>query len=99
MQIDKNYKPELKISIVNEKNKIKIIISDNGPGMDEKIKNKIFEPFFTTKKPGFGTGLGLSISYFIITDNHNGTLSVESKQGIGTDFIIKLPIGKSNEKK
>lgn len=68
-----------------------IQIEDNGPGMNEDIQKRIFEPFFTTKKVGDGTGLGLSISYFIITEDHKGKIEVESKQGKGTKFIIKLP--------
>ena len=71
---------------------VKVEIEDNGPGMDEETKKRIFEPFFTTKPSGKGTGLGLSVSYFIITENHNGTISVESKKGEGTKFIIKLPL-------
>lgn len=69
-----------------------IEIEDNGPGMEESIKNRIFEPFYTTKKLGEGTGLGLSVSYYIITDTHGGTLRVESELGIGTKFIISLPL-------
>jgi two-component system NtrC family sensor kinase len=68
-----------------------IKITDNGPGMDEQRLKRIFEPFFTTKEVGVGTGLGLSVSYFIITNNHNGTLSAESSPGKGASFIIRLP--------
>jgi len=67
-------------------------IEDNGPGMDKTTRKRIFEPFFTTKPVGVGTGLGLSVSYFIITKNHNGELSVESTPGVGTKFIIRLPL-------
>ena len=69
-----------------------IEISDNGPGMDETTKSKVFDPFFTTKPVGVGTGLGLSVSYFIITENHKGTLTVLSEPGKGANFIIQLPI-------
>lgn len=72
-----------------------IEVEDNGPGIPDDIKNRIFEPFFTTKRPGKGTGLGLSVSYFIITENHNGEMSVESELGKGTKFIIKLPLQRS----
>ncbi|MCD6396338.1 MAG: transporter substrate-binding domain-containing protein [Spirochaetaceae bacterium] len=70
---------------------ITVEIEDNGPGMDEKIRKRVFEPFFTTKPVGEGTGLGLSVSYFIITENHDGKMSVESRKGEGTKFIISLP--------
>jgi len=71
-------------------------IEDNGPGIDPEIKKRIFEPFFTTKGVGVGTGLGLSVSYFIITENHNGVLTVESSPGRGTIFTIKLPVKQSH---
>ncbi len=66
-------------------------IADNGPGMDEKTRKHIFDPFFTTKPAGVGTGLGLSVSYFIVTENHNGEMAVESSPGKGARFIIRLP--------
>lgn len=69
-----------------------IEVADNGPGMDEKIRKRVFEPFFTTKEAGVGTGLGLSVSYFIVTEQHKGTLSVTSTPGQGTHFIIRLPL-------
>jgi PAS domain S-box-containing protein len=67
-------------------------IEDNGPGMDEATRRRIFEPFFTTKPVGVGTGLGLSVSYFIITENHRGSLSVEAPVQGGTRFVICLPL-------
>jgi PAS domain S-box-containing protein len=69
-------------------------IDDNGPGMDDATKSKVFDPFFTTKPVGVGTGLGLSVSYFIITENHKGTLTVLSEPEKGTNFIIGLPVQK-----
>lgn len=70
----------------------RIEVIDNGPGMDERIRKRVFEPFFTTKEIGLGTGLGLSVSYFIVTEQHKGTLSVTSTPGQGTHFIIRLPL-------
>ena len=54
------------------------------------IFDKIFQPFFTTKPTGQGTGLGLSLSYDII-NVHGGELKVETKEGVGSEFIITLP--------
>nr|WP_281168146.1 ATP-binding protein [Maridesulfovibrio zosterae] len=69
-----------------------IEIEDNGGGMTDIIRNRIFEPFYTTKEIGQGTGLGLSVSYFIIANQHNGTMAVESNPGHWTRFTIKIPL-------
>ncbi|MBR7210503.1 hypothetical protein KB206_17870 [Microvirga sp. STS02] len=70
---------------------VEILISDNGTGMPPQVREKIFQPFFTTKPPGEGTGLGLSLSYDIVTKGHGGTLTVETREGEGTEFLITLP--------
>jgi PAS domain S-box-containing protein len=69
---------------------VSVTIEDNGPGMAPDVRKRIFEPFFTTKRVGEGTGLGLSVSYYIIANNHGGTLDVESTPGGGSRFIIRL---------
>ncbi|NDJ16245.1 ATP-binding protein [Myxacorys almedinensis] len=71
---------------------IAIAISDNGCGIEETIKAKLFDPFFTTKPVGQGTGLGLSVSYQIVTEKHGGQIECLSEIGVGTQFIIKIPI-------
>ncbi|MEZ4906021.1 MAG: sensor histidine kinase, partial [Spirosomataceae bacterium] len=68
-----------------------IRVKDNGTGMSEATKAKIFQPFFTTKPTGEGTGLGLSLSYDIITKGHGGTIEVESIEGEGSTFTIRIP--------
>jgi two-component system NtrC family sensor kinase len=68
-----------------------ISIRDTGAGIPEEIRNKIFDPFFTTKPIGQGTGLGLAISYGIVQD-HGGSIEVESEPGVGTEFIVKIPL-------
>jgi PAS domain S-box-containing protein len=70
----------------------RIEVQDNGPGMDKQTQRRVFEPFFTTKAVGVGTGLGLSVSYFIITEQHKGTMDVTSHLGEGTCFTIRLPL-------
>ena len=50
------------------------------------------QPFFTTKPTGEGTGLGLSLTYDMVVKGHNGTLDIISKEGEGTEFIVKLPL-------
>ncbi len=69
-----------------------IRIKDNGPGIPEKIRNRIFDPFFTTKGVGKGTGQGLPIVRSIIVNKHQGEINFESIVGIGTTFVIKLPV-------
>ena len=59
--------------------------------MDETIRQRIFEPFFTTKDADRGTGLGLSIIYAIVR-KHDGQITVESEQGVGTMFKVVLPV-------
>lgn len=66
-------------------------VEDNGPGMNEETRKRVFEPFFTTKEVGHGTGLGLSVSYFIITENHGGSMSLYSVPGKGARFSFRIP--------
>ncbi len=73
-------------------NQIQVVIADNGIGMCEEVKQKIFDNLFTTKAVGKGTGLGLAISRQIIVEKHNGSLSVSSTLGKGSEFVITLPI-------
>lgn len=67
---------------------VQIVLSDDGDGMPLEVTNRIFEPFFTTKADG--TGLGLATVYRII-EAHGGCISVDSKEGKGTSFVIFLP--------
>ena len=69
--------------------KVEIKVVDNGNGIPQKVLDKIFQPFFTTKPTGQGTGLGLSLSYDIVKA-HGGELKVETKEGVGSEFIIQL---------
>ena len=87
---DDGFLPTLKVSTKNLNEKVEIRIGDNGEGIPKDILDKIFQPFFTTKPTGEGTGLGLSLSYDIVTKVHGGELRVETKEGIGTEFIIIL---------
>ncbi|MDR3323783.1 MAG: hypothetical protein LBS89_06235 [Zoogloeaceae bacterium] len=79
---------------MKDENTVAVKISDNGTGIPEEVVGKIFDPFFTTKEIGKGTGLGLSIAYKIITQ-HQGSIRVFSKPGIGTVFSIELPVDSS----
>jgi signal transduction histidine kinase len=68
-----------------------VIVQDTGTGISGENIRKIYDPFFTTKAAGKGTGLGLSVSYGIIQE-HGGSISVESKTGVGTSFRLELPL-------
>lgn len=89
-----DYQPTIWVSTCSQPDKIVVEIRDNGTGIPAAILDKIFQPFFTTKPTGQGTGLGLSLSYDIIVKGHGGALRVESKEGIGTTFLLELPAPK-----
>ena len=84
------FMPEVTVILKKLNEGIEIRVKDNGNGIPAGLKEKIFQPFFTTKPTGEGTGLGLSLSYDIIMA-HDGEILLESNQGEGTEFIIKLP--------
>jgi signal transduction histidine kinase len=88
---DASFRPTLRVTTCDAGNAVEIRVRDNGTGIPPDIRDKLFQPFFTTKPTGEGTGLGLSISYDIITQQHNGTISIDSEVGAFTEFTIRLP--------
>jgi signal transduction histidine kinase len=70
---------------------IRITFTDDGPGISEENLKHIFDPFFTTKEVGKGTGLGLSICHGIVME-HGGKIYARSEKGMGTSFIVELPL-------
>ncbi|NND34492.1 MAG: SnoaL-like domain-containing protein [Saprospiraceae bacterium] len=84
------YQPKVSISTRQLNGKIEVVVSDNGPGIPQAVKDKIFQPFFTTKPAGQGTGLGLSLSYDIVKA-HGGEFSFASKPDTGSSFTISIP--------
>jgi two-component system NtrC family sensor kinase len=86
----------LNTSMNTDRTHIEIKISDTGHGIKEENKKRLFEPFFSTKEVGKGTGLGLAISYSII-QKHQGTIEVESQEGKGSAFTIKLPVTRKSK--
>ncbi len=85
------YQPKVKVGTRKIGPRIELTVQDNGNGIPEAIRDKIFQPFFTTKPTGQGTGLGLSLAYESVKA-HGGTLTVESREGQGTEFLITLPL-------
>jgi signal transduction histidine kinase len=81
----------IKITTEKDDKFIRIIFTDNGPGIAPGNISRVFNPFFTTRGVGKGTGLGLSIAFGII-NKHNGTINVQSEYGHGATFIVELPI-------
>jgi two-component system, NtrC family, sensor kinase len=88
---DPKFKPTLKVSTRDLGDAVEVQVRDNGVGIPAEIKEKLFQPFFTTKPSGEGTGLGLSISYDIVTQQHGGTITVDSRVGEYTEFTVRLP--------
>ena len=74
------------------KSRIVVEIIDDGPGIPESHLTRIFDPFFTTKEVGKGTGLGLSLSYGMIKEHGGNIYAVNNSMGIGSTFVIELPI-------
>lgn len=87
-----DYKPEVTVSTSFTGTFLVIKVKDNGIGIPEEIQDKILQPFFTTKPTGEGTGLGLSLSYDIVVKGHSGKINIESEEGVGSVFLIELPL-------
>jgi PAS domain S-box-containing protein len=87
------FQPTLTVATRDLGEAVEVRVRDNGTGIPAEIRDKLFQPFFTTKPTGEGTGLGLSISYDIVTQQHGGTIAVDSQVGEFTEFTIRLPRG------
>ncbi|MEG4454224.1 response regulator [Microcoleus sp. N9_A1] len=85
----------IETELSSDRESVLIRFSDNGIGMTEEVKQKIFDYLFTTKSVGKGTGLGMAIARQIIVEKHQGTITVNSTPGEGTEFILELPILKN----
>ena len=85
------FQPTLTVATRDLGEAVEVRVRDNGTGIPAEIRDKLFQPFFTTKPTGEGTGLGLSISYDIVTQQHGGTITVDSRVGEFTEFTIRLP--------
>lgn len=90
--LDTDYKPTVTITTKIDNNQVFILFSDNGPGIDDEVKDKIFQPFFTTKPVGEGTGLGLSTVLEVFVNGHQGTVDITDSVEGGACFVLSLPI-------
>ena len=86
-----DFRPTLNVVTRDLGEAVEIRVRDNGAGIPPDIRDKLFQPFFTTKPTGEGTGLGLSISWDIVTQQHGGTIEVDSRLGEFPEFTIRLP--------
>jgi signal transduction histidine kinase len=85
------FRPMLKVATRDLGDAVEVRVRDNGTGITPEIRDKLFQPFVTTKPTGEGTGLGLSIAYDIVTQQHGGTIEVDSREGEFTEFVVRLP--------
>jgi GAF domain-containing protein len=85
------FRPTLRVATRDLGEAVEVRVRDNGTGIAPEIEDKSFQPFVTTKPTGEGTGLGLSIAYDIVTQQHGGTIEVDSTFGQVTEFTIRLP--------
>ena len=90
-EAEPDFRPALNVTTRDLGKAVEIRVRDNGTGIPPEIRDKLFQPFFTTKPTGEGTGLGLSISWDIVTQQHDGTIAVDSRAGEFTEFTIHLP--------
>jgi signal transduction histidine kinase/GAF domain-containing protein len=90
-EMGNTFEPTLEVTTRDLGNEVEIRIRDNGIGIPAEIRDKLFQPFFTTKPTGEGTGLGLSISYDVVTQQHGGSIAVDSRVGEYSEFTIRLP--------
>jgi signal transduction histidine kinase len=88
----KSHPQNITIRTTTQANQVQIQIGDNGKGMTEEVRTRIFDHLFTTKGVGKGTGLGLAIARQIVVEKHGGKISCNSSPGIGTEFMIEIPL-------
>lgn len=90
-EVGGDFSPIISIKTINEGENVKVIIWDNGVGIPKEILSRIFSPFLTTKPSGKGAGMGLSISHDIVTQEHGGTISIQSEPGNHTEVTVIIP--------
>ena len=91
--------PEIRLNISDDKERkeVKIVVYDNGIGIEQSALSKIFDPFFTTKTTAEATGVGLYLSREIILD-HGGNITVQSVKDEFTEFTITVPFDSMSDK-
>jgi PAS domain S-box-containing protein len=90
-------KGAIAVRTLRDGNWVKILVRDTGSGIPVPIRHRIFDPFFTTKDVGKGTGQGLAIAHDVVVNKHGGQITFETEVGVGTTFIIRMPLGGPGE--
>ncbi|MDQ1288595.1 MAG: hypothetical protein QG622_2161 [Actinomycetota bacterium] len=85
-------KGTITISTRRTEDEFLIVIEDDGPGMDAKVRQRAFDPFYTTKEVGKGSGQGLSLAHSVIVTKHQGRIDLETAPGQGARFTLRLPL-------
>ncbi len=85
-------KGTITVSTRRDGDTVELRIADTGTGIPEKFRDRVFDPFFTTKEVGKGTGQGLFIVHNVIVEKHGGTIDIETEEGKGTTFVVRLPL-------
>lgn len=88
---DTNRSPLINVSVTHDENYVYLVVKDNGTGIHEDHQLKIFEPKFTTKNSGMGLGLAMVKQ---IVENFNGTITMTTTLGVGTEFVVQLPLSR-----
>jgi two-component system, NtrC family, sensor kinase len=94
---EREHKGKITIATHLHEDQLEIRVADTGTGIPEDVQEYVFNPFFTTNDVGSGTGQGLAIVQDIINTKHHGTIFFETKEGVGTTFIIHLPLSDESE--
>jgi PAS domain S-box-containing protein len=82
----------IKVSTRRDGGWVEVRIQDTGAGIPAAIRTRVFDPFFTTKEVGKGTGQGLALAHSVVVQRHQGSITFETEEGLGTVFIIRLPL-------
>lgn len=88
---DPQHRGQIVITIREDAGQVTLIFRDNGAGMTEEIRQQLFSPFFTTRREKGGSGLGTSIILDLVTHQLNGSVTVSSQPGAGTEFCLTFP--------
>jgi signal transduction histidine kinase len=92
LETEKDKKGTILVQTRKDGDWAEIKIADDGPGMAPEVRERVFDPFFTTKEVGKGTGQGLNLAYRTVVQKHQGHLWVESEEGQGASFTLRLPL-------